>query len=158
MLAMAVDEGRRRQAAHDRDPPADERIAVRGKVKRGDADRHPACEPRLDRVPVGRGDIEGLPGDFRPREIGDQALCGRLRFGPAAEAERDQRGDDRAAGERGGEGETGENGAPPRGGGSLRPGQRQDAGLKRSWSRLARRRTADRLPGRGEPFVLRAQV
>ena len=74
MFAVAIDERRRRNPVDDRDASACEREPFGARSTIVGADRGAAGEPRLDRMPVGGGDVERLACDLRPREIGDEAV------------------------------------------------------------------------------------
>ena len=57
-----------------RHAPAHQREALRREIDDRSADGCAVGEPGLDRVPVGRGDVERLAGDLGAGKIRDQML------------------------------------------------------------------------------------
>src|SRR5208282_6220735 len=63
VLGMAIDESGRGNSIDNGDAPPGKRKTQTCEIDDRGADRGPAGEPRLDRMPVGRSDVERLTGD-----------------------------------------------------------------------------------------------
>src|SRR3984957_15127508 len=74
VLVVPIDERRRWDPVDDGHAPPHQREAFRREIDDGSADGCAVGKPRLDRMPVGGGDVEGLTGNFRAGEIRDEIL------------------------------------------------------------------------------------